>query len=499
MASSFWMTKTFLRLAIYLPIICAYTSQSIPSLEGSLNDSCAKPRRATENLLLQLHHHTVKKEPADQQSVFSSSFLPPEGSIVARHGQLKVLGTKVVNEHNEPVRLRGMSLFWSQWMPQFWKASTIGWLKEDWQISFVRAAMGIEMGGYLENPSAELHKLEGVVEACIREGIYVVIDWHDHNADQHLGQSSAFFNYVAEKYGHFPNVLFETFNEPMAQDWSNTIKPYHEQILQTIRTHSQNIVILGTRFWSQNVDEAAEDPVVGSNIAYTIHFYANSHRQELRDKVQKALDLGVAIFATEWGTCDATGDGSLDLGETQKWLQFFEENNISDANWAVDDKSEACAALMTGASADGQWHECQLTRSGSFVRASLRGEASSFDWSPCTTTATTTTTLTTTIVDLPLGLVCSDSNLDCRQTGCCNDRHLRCYVKNEWWAGCRPSCDKTSSENLNSDIQDWSCEEVLPVLPEGSNVTISSSQRSASLEHYRSLKKDLLNKYVTNT
>ena len=29
----------------------------------------------------------------------------------------------------------------------------------------------------------------------------------------------------------------------------------------------------------QDVDGAAEDPVAGVNLAYTIHFYANTHKQ----------------------------------------------------------------------------------------------------------------------------------------------------------------------------------------------------------------------------
>ena len=53
-----------------------------------------------------------------------------------------------------------------------------------------------------------------------------------------------------------------------------------------------------------------------------------------------ALANGVAIFATEWGTCDASGDSTLDLGETQAWLNFFAQHHVSDENWTVSDKSE---------------------------------------------------------------------------------------------------------------------------------------------------------------
>jgi endoglucanase len=298
-----------------------------------------------------------------------------EISVVEKHGRLSVQGNKIVDKTGAPLRLRGMSLFWSQWQGQYWNANAVKWLKNDWHVTVIRAAMGIEQGGYLENSWAEKARMEAVVDACIAAGIYVVIDWHDHHAEQHTEQAKGFFSEMARKYGGYPNVLFELYNEPVHQSWSGTIKPYYEAVIPVIRQHTNNIIILGTRLWSQEVDEASRDRVWGDNLAYTVHFYANTHRQSLRNKVSAALANGVAIFATEWGTCDASGDGTLDLGETQAWLNFFAQHHISDANWAVSDKSEACSALRPGSSGNGGWSESQLTDSGRFVRASIRGDS----------------------------------------------------------------------------------------------------------------------------
>merc|ERR1712048_1026899 len=178
---------------------------------------------------------------------------------------------------------------------------------------------------------------------------------------------------MAEAYGHMPNVLFEPFNEPEVQGWLDVIKPYHEEIIPVIRQHSSNMIILGTRMWSQQVDEASKDPLSGySNLAYTLHFYAATHKGDLRAKAQVALNNGVALFATEWGACSATGDGELDLEEAQRWLDFLQLHKISDANWAIGDKSEACAALLPGSSSQGGWLEKDLSASGRFMRLSLR-------------------------------------------------------------------------------------------------------------------------------
>ena len=109
----------------------------------------------------------------------------------------------------------------------------------------------------------------------------MIIDWHDHHAEKHEKEATKFFREMAKEYGEFPNVIFEIYNEPLAQDWSQTIKPYHERIVKVIRKYSSNLIVLGTRTWSQDVDEAAQDPVEEENLAYTIHFYANTHMQDL--------------------------------------------------------------------------------------------------------------------------------------------------------------------------------------------------------------------------
>jgi len=314
-----------------------------------------------------------------------TSFKPPAGSPVAQHGQIRVQGSQLVDEHGVPVRLRGMSMFWSQWGGKYWNDDVVQWLVRDWKISVLRAPMGVEDGGYLEGPESERQTVTVVVDAAIRAGIYVIIDWHDHHAEKHEGDARKFFDKMAKNYGRFPNVFFEIFNEPVLQSWLHDIRPYEQDIVKVIRKRTNNLIICGTRLWSQEVDVASEHPLESSlNVAYTLHFYAASHREGLRQKARAALGAGVALFVTEWGTCSADGDGDVDLHEARLWLNFLAEHNISDANWAVGDKDEACSALVAGASEEGGWasqagRHSVLTRSGRFARESLRAFAEGRD------------------------------------------------------------------------------------------------------------------------
>jgi endoglucanase len=131
-------------------------------------------------------------------------------------------------------------------------------------------------------------------------------------------------------------------------------------------------VIVGTPRWSQDVDVAAASPITTDpNVAYTLHFYAATHKQWLRDKAQKAVAAGLPLFVTEWGTCEANGNGALDQAETQTWLAFLNDNHISWANWALNDKDEACSALKPGAGTAGPWPATVLTPSGALIKSLL--------------------------------------------------------------------------------------------------------------------------------
>lgn len=295
-------------------------------------------------------------------------------SIVEQHGFLQVKGNRIVDAKGKPVQLRGMSLFWSQWIGKYYTAETVNWLRDDWKCTVVRAALAVEPDGYLKNPEVEKKKVFTVVDAAIKAGIYVIIDWHDHNAHLHTEQAVAFFGEVAKRYSKVPNVIYETYNEPLQNAvWATQIKPYHEAVIAAIRQYDKkNLIVCGTRAWSQQVEEASLSPLKGSNIAYSLHFYAGTHKQWLRDNAAKALKNGAALFVTEFGTTEASGNGPVDRDETQKWWEFCDANGISWCNWSVADKNESSAVLKPGASPTGKWKDTDISPSGLFVRDELR-------------------------------------------------------------------------------------------------------------------------------
>ncbi len=273
----------------------------------------------------------------------------------------------------EAQSLAGYSLFWSNtgWEgAPFYSADTVKAIKEELDGSIVRAAMGVdEVGGYLSDASNK-DRVKTVVDAAIDNDMYVIIDWHTHHGEDYQSQAIDFFKEMATTYGEYPNVIYEIYNEPLQVSWSNVIKPYAEDVIEEIRAiDPDNLIIVGTPTWSQDVDVASTDPITGyDNIAYTIHFYADTHGQFLRDKVVTALNNNIALFATEWGTVAADGNGSVNEAETLAWMELFETYNISHLNWAVNDKNEGSALLLPGSSTSGGWQDSDFTTSGLLMR-----------------------------------------------------------------------------------------------------------------------------------
>jgi endoglucanase len=291
---------------------------------------------------------------------------------VKEHGQLKVNGTKLVDKKGKPVVLRGMSFGWHNWWPRFYTAGTVKWLHDDWKCSVVRAAMGVEPDrGYIKDSAGSVSKIKVVVDAAIKEGIYVIIDWHSHNI--RLNEARTFFADMAKAYGKYPNVIYEIFNEPDYETWPE-VKAYSEEVIKTIRAvDPDNIILVGSPRWDQDIQLPAADPIKGyTNLMYTVHFYAATHKQWLRDKTDEAIQKGLPIFISECAGMEASGNGPLNYEEWQKWIDWMEARQLSWITWSISDKDETCSVLKTTAASDGKWKEEDLKESGIKTREYLR-------------------------------------------------------------------------------------------------------------------------------
>ncbi len=295
--------------------------------------------------------------------------------LVSDCGQLSVKGADLVDKNGTPVQLRGISTHGIQWFPAFANKSAFKHLRDEWNINVIRLAMYTGAGeGYNDGTKAGIEQtVQNAVDAAIELDMYVIIDWHvlqDQSPQVRKADSLRFFDYMSKKYAKYPNVIYEICNEPNGYaSWSGDVKPYAEEVIPVIRKNDpDSVIIVGTPTWSQDIDKAMADPLKYDNIMYALHYYAATHTDWLRDRLKNCYNKGLPIMVTEFGNCDASGNGYNDWGQAKKWLELMDSLNISYMNWSLCDKAEAASLLKPGASSTGGWTDNELSENGKFMK-----------------------------------------------------------------------------------------------------------------------------------
>lgn len=321
---------------------------------------------------------TMQSEQEQQSS--GSDSTPGTGSTpYSQHGKLSVNGTTLTDEHGAVFQLQGVSTHGIGWFPQYVNEDTFAEL-ESWGVNAVRLAMYTAEGGYCEGGDADKDKLKKLidtgVQAATKLGMYVIIDWHvlnDHDPWTYADEAEKFFAEMSEKYKDYGNVIYEICNEPNSgPDWGS-VKSYAEKIIPVIRENAPDaVIIVGTPTWSQDVDKAAADPITGyDNIMYALHFYADTHRDYLRDRMKKAVDGGLPVIVSEFGICDASGNGGNNYDEGNKWIEVMDDYNISYFIWNLSNKAETSALISSSCSKLSGFADSELSDSGRWYKEVL--------------------------------------------------------------------------------------------------------------------------------
>jgi endoglucanase len=307
------------------------------------------------------------------------------------------------------IQLRGMSTHGLQWFGEIINENAFVSLSEDWEANVIRLAMYIGENGYAKNPEMKDLVYQGI-EYALENDMYVIVDWHvlspgDPNAEIYA-EAFNFFDELSDYYKDNPKfhyILWEICNEPSPNSsggegltndeagWQ-AVKSYAEPIVAMLREKGDNIILVGNPNWSQRPDLAADDPIDAENIMYSLHFYTGTHmssedstdRGNVMSNARYALEHGVAIFATEWGTSEATGNGGPYLDKADQWIDFMNTNNVSWCNWSLTNKNETSGSFMPyimGVSEatvldpgdDRIWTAEEMSVTGEFIRARIKG------------------------------------------------------------------------------------------------------------------------------
>lgn len=233
------------------------------------------------------------------------------GSPLANHGALSVKGTDIEDKYGNVYQLKGVSTHGLAWFPDYVNKAVFSSLSE-YGVNAIRLAMyTAESGGYCNG--GDKQQLEGLVDqgvkACTELGMYVIVDWHilsDGDPNIYKEDAKDFFDKVSKKY-------------------------------------------------------AGND-----NIMYAVHFYASTHKAEIRNKVEKARENGIAVIVSECSICEASGNGSINYDEAAEWMKLINDNNMSIFAWNLSNKDEQSSLLKASVTKTSGFSKEDFSETGSW-------------------------------------------------------------------------------------------------------------------------------------
>ena len=318
-------------------------------------------------------------QPAETEPAVSEAPSVDDSTPYGQHGALHVENGKLTDADGNIVQLYGMSTHGIAWFPQYINYDSFRTLRDDWNTNCIRLAMyTAEYGGYCAGGDKEQLKqlVRDGVSYATELGMYVIVDWHilsDCDPNQNKDEAIAFFREMSEAFADNDNVLYEICNEPNSGTSWDSIKSYAEEVIPVIREQKPDAVILvGTPTWSQEIDKAAASPLTFDNVMYTLHFYAGTHKDDLRNRLETCAQNNLPVFVSEFGMCDASGNGANDFYSTTKWLDLLNKYQISFCCWNLANKDESSSVFKAASTALSDWTDEDFNESGRWIRDYFR-------------------------------------------------------------------------------------------------------------------------------
>lgn len=292
--------------------------------------------------------------------------------IFEQHGRLSVNGTKLMDENGNEIRLCGMSAYWLHPFRHLLQRESLITLRDEWKTNCLRLPISTWHYKDDNNGEGQIALLKEVVETATDLGFYVIIDWHvlgEQNPLKTMDIAVDFFEKVTAYYGDAVNILYEICNEPNREGTWDCICEYANTIIPIIRKNApKSVIMVGTPTWSQDVDVAADAPLGYENLMYSLHFYASTHKDDIRAKAIYAHEKGLPLFVNEFGLCTASGNGEIDVNEAEAWKKLMDDFNISFICWNLSTVNESASVLKHECTSVSHWTDDEISVQGHIVR-----------------------------------------------------------------------------------------------------------------------------------
>lgn len=332
-----------------------------------------------------IYENAQKEEEQQLAGVFGKKFAD-------YNGQLYIDGTKLKNQYNEEIQLKGLvstavtsySIHYNE-SPGFSYYLNDESIKvfKDWGVNVIR--VGLEVKD-IENTDLMQDYLN-TVDLLIENDMYVIIIlWNNHQINDNIEIAKQYFSEIAEKYKDTPNIIYEIANEPDSDiSWSD-VREYSNTIIPIIRSYSENnIIIIPNPGAHIQPEEILLDELVDKeNIMTSYHLYVGtSLTKERIDYIKNTLQLNIPIFVTEWGTTLSNGNDGFYEDYSNAFVKIMENYNLSWCNYHIGDLNFKVNTEYSGIVKHNQWNNSLsdniLTASGKYIKSILQGNCNSYN------------------------------------------------------------------------------------------------------------------------
>ncbi len=375
-------TKRFTLLAFMLAVLML--TAACTGLENYADGTKTETTKTADNTDETQTKDTKTTAATDQEKTASTTATEKaETTRDGYYGALKVNGAKLQDADGNDVVLYGVSTHGLGWYPQYVNKDLMTELRDTWGCNVFRLAMyTAEYNGYCTSDDKQKEKLKTLITDAISWAneldMYVIVDWHilsDGDPNTYKEEAKDFFKGMSERFGDDPHVIYEVCNEPNGKVTWPKVKSYAEEVIPVIRENAPNsIIIVGSPNWSQDVDKVQINPITGyENIMYTLHFYADTHKDYLRNRLKAAAKKDIPIFVTEFGICDSSGNGSINTAEADKWMEVLDEYGVSRCIWSLTNKNESASLIKFNVSKTKNIKYDDLAESGTWFIDMMKG------------------------------------------------------------------------------------------------------------------------------
>jgi cysteinyl-tRNA synthetase len=258
---------------------------------------------------------------------------------------LRVEGTRLVCKDGKEVLLRGVAIADPHSIGKEFRLDHVDLIAREWKANCLR--IPVHPGHWKKHGAAAYDTLlDGLIDACGRNRLYAVVDYHgmgnlktgkaDRDKpeyDSSMDLARAFWKHIAARHKDKPWVLYELFNEPSGISWRD-LRPLLADLLGIVRASApEAVVIVPSPDWTFDLRGAAAEPLEGTNLLYAWHVYPN--RATAWPEIEKASRGKLPVIVTEWGF-DLNGD-AVTRGNTDAYalpfLNALEDQRIHWTAW----------------------------------------------------------------------------------------------------------------------------------------------------------------------